>query len=295
MNRALTMFSRSLIESNRQRVKTVSQIAAEGMELQKVEAERAKRRQGARTDLDNLPANLPESGESAEHVAESLGISTTQWKKLRTVFQKAQSGDAEAKELMKALDAGDISVHKAYQKVRDQLSEEKRRHDEERKTLTRELNAAKQELKAGAAPKVVEKVVEKPVVREVIREVVPEATQARLNDLEAQVRQTNANEQYLRNMEEKKFKLQSEIAALKEQATKDRVEATFEKTVTFIQTEKYLASQMLEFAERGDLTIEQVDQVEGILGNVLAETNNALIALRKIREEFRQGGGLRAL
>ena len=106
----LSAVQSDLIESNRQRVKTVSQIAAEGMELQKVEAERAKRRQGARTDLDNLPTNLPESGESAEHVAESLGISTTQWKKLKTIFQKAQSGDAEARELMKALDAGDISV-----------------------------------------------------------------------------------------------------------------------------------------------------------------------------------------
>ena len=79
------------------------------MELQKVEAERAARRKKA-TQFGSEPtdpANLPEPGESAEHVAESLGISTTQWKKLKTVFQKAQSGDAEAKELMKALDAGD--------------------------------------------------------------------------------------------------------------------------------------------------------------------------------------------
>ncbi len=100
----------TLIESNRQRVKTVSQIAAEGMELQKVEAERAKRRMEStlKQNADTATPNLGERGESTEHVASALGISPEQWRKLRTVFQKAQSGDAEAKELMKALDAGDI-------------------------------------------------------------------------------------------------------------------------------------------------------------------------------------------
>ena len=100
----------TLIESNRQRVKTVSQIAAEGMEFQKVEAERAARRKKATQfgSESTDPQNLGEpKGESAEHVASALGISPEQWRKLRTVFQKAQSGDAEAKELMKALDAGD--------------------------------------------------------------------------------------------------------------------------------------------------------------------------------------------
>lgn len=285
----------TLIESNRQRVKTVSQIAAEGMELQKVEAERAKRRQGARTDLDNLPANLPESGESAEHVAESLGISTTQWKKLKTIFQKAQSGDAEAKELMKALDAGDISVHKAYRKVRDQLSEEKRRHDEERKTLTRELNAAKQELKAGAAPKLVEKVIEKPVVREVVREVVPEATQARLKDLEAQVRKTNANEQYLRNLEDRKVKLQNEIMTLKEQATKDRVTANIEDAISFCQKERFVGTQVLEMAERGELTLEQIDLLLSVVGEISMESTKILNTLQGLKSNFKRGGALRAL
>ena len=87
-------------------MKTVSQIAAEGMELQKVEAERAKQRMEAGKKADPTQ-NLGEGGESTEHVASALGISPEQWRKLRTVFQKAQSGDAEARELMRALDAGD--------------------------------------------------------------------------------------------------------------------------------------------------------------------------------------------
>ena len=98
----------TLIESNRQRVKTVSQIAAEGMELQKVEGERAKRRQLASLkNQDVVEPNLAQRERTDEHVASELGMSAAQWKKLKTVFQKAQSGDAEARELMKALDAGD--------------------------------------------------------------------------------------------------------------------------------------------------------------------------------------------
>ena len=75
--------------------------------MQRVEAERAKRRMEAGKKPDPTQ-NLGEGGESAEHVASALGISVEQWRKLRAIFQKAQSGDAEAKELMKALDAGDI-------------------------------------------------------------------------------------------------------------------------------------------------------------------------------------------
>ena len=82
------------------------------MELQRIETERAALRRRAAQNNEAakaVPQNLGELGESAEHVASALGISPEQWRKLKTVFQKAQSGDAEAKELMKALDAGDIS------------------------------------------------------------------------------------------------------------------------------------------------------------------------------------------
>ena len=48
-------------------------------------------------------------GEYLDAVAASLGISRDRWFKLKTIFTKAQQGDAEAQELMRALDAGDIS------------------------------------------------------------------------------------------------------------------------------------------------------------------------------------------
>ena len=71
------------------------------MELQKVEAERAARRKKATqfgNDASSVEPNLAQPERTDEHVASELGLSTAQWKKLKTVFQKAQSGDAEAKE-----------------------------------------------------------------------------------------------------------------------------------------------------------------------------------------------------
>ena len=93
-------------------MKSVSQIAAEGMELQRIEGERAKKRQLAslkNQEVVRLDSN-ERDGNALDAVAASLGISRDRWFKLKTIFTKAQQGDAEARELMKALDAGDISV-----------------------------------------------------------------------------------------------------------------------------------------------------------------------------------------
>ena len=116
-----------LISSNKQREKSPSQIAREGSELQRIESVRSERRrlstlkQNADTDVQNLG----QRGRTDKHVADSLGISQEQWRKIRTIFERAKSGDAEAVELMKALDAGSISVYAAYQEVRKQLDGER--------------------------------------------------------------------------------------------------------------------------------------------------------------------------
>lgn len=81
-----------------------SQIAREGAELQRIEAERAAARKRATQfgGEGTVPLNSKEPGESLDAVAASLGISRDRWYKIRTVFEKAQSGDPEAQELMKA-------------------------------------------------------------------------------------------------------------------------------------------------------------------------------------------------
>jgi ABC-type transporter Mla MlaB component len=83
--------------SNKQREKSPSQIAREGSELQRIEAERAARRRRATQNNEAAKAvelNLAQLGRTDEHVAAELGMSMTQWKKLRTIFERAKSGDA---------------------------------------------------------------------------------------------------------------------------------------------------------------------------------------------------------
>ncbi|NCC97970.1 MAG: hypothetical protein EOM02_14175, partial [Synergistales bacterium] len=125
-----------LISSNKQRAKTLSQIAREGKELQRIEAERAKRRksEGGKGGVKD-ETNLSHLGRTDKHVAAELGMSMTQWKKLKTVFDRAKSGDEEAQEMLKALDAGDISVHKAYQKVTKTANEKQREVDAKQKEI----------------------------------------------------------------------------------------------------------------------------------------------------------------
>ena len=87
--------------------RSLSQIAREGKELQRIEAERALRRKseggkgGVKDELNS--AHL---GRTDEHVAESLGISRDRWYKLRKIFTKAEEGDEEAQEMLKAVATG---------------------------------------------------------------------------------------------------------------------------------------------------------------------------------------------
>ena len=61
--------------------------------MQRIESERAKRRQGARTDLGDISL-IPNEGNTLDAVAASLGISRDRWYKLKTIFERAKSGDA---------------------------------------------------------------------------------------------------------------------------------------------------------------------------------------------------------
>ena len=90
----------------------------------------------------NPTQSFGEGGETDEHVAKALGMSSEQWRKIKTIFAKAQQGDESAQELVKALDAGDISVHKAYQTVKGQLDSEKG----EKSRITKALEEAKKNL-----------------------------------------------------------------------------------------------------------------------------------------------------
>ncbi|KAF5071327.1 hypothetical protein DSECCO2_213100 [anaerobic digester metagenome] len=116
----------ALLEYNRQREKNFSQKMAEAARLERIEAERAKRRQGARVDR-NIPENLPEGsefGETRDKVARKtrLGSGRT-YSKAKTVVEAAAAGDETAKEMVGKLDAGEVSVDRAYREVTGKADE----------------------------------------------------------------------------------------------------------------------------------------------------------------------------
>ena len=111
----------ALVAHNLQREKTFSQRMAEGQVLDRIEYERSKRRQGARTDL---PANLPEGyepGETREKVAAKIGMGARTYGKAKRIVEAAEAGDEKALEAVKAIDAGEMSVDRAYKEVTKNL------------------------------------------------------------------------------------------------------------------------------------------------------------------------------
>jgi N6-adenosine-specific RNA methylase IME4 len=122
----------AVIEYNRQRIKTFSQVMAEAEKLKEIEAEKAKRRmvEGGRIGVIVKNADgcfdmkqgvqtfaQGEKGKSRDKVAEKLGMSGFQFEKAEKVWQAAKSGDEVAKKLVEALDKKTTSIHSAYKRL----------------------------------------------------------------------------------------------------------------------------------------------------------------------------------
>lgn len=123
----------TLIEFNRQREKTFSQKMKESDHLLVIERERAKERQGTRTDL-NIPATLPESGDSRDIVADKVGMSGRTFDKARTIWDKAKEGDDQARKLIREIDTGKKAVHTAFKEIKKEGDLQARREELARKS-----------------------------------------------------------------------------------------------------------------------------------------------------------------
>lgn len=109
---------RLIIESNRQRVKKLSQKAREFKELKRIETALAKQRMLAGKKLDPK-ANLPEGskGQARDKAAATVGLGARTAEKLEKVVDAADEGDAKAQAALTAVDAGTLSITQAYQTV----------------------------------------------------------------------------------------------------------------------------------------------------------------------------------
>lgn len=122
-----------LLVHNQTREKTFSQKLREAEELERIERERARRRQGTPTDLvENSPEGAAENdgkesedfGKTRDRVASKIGIGSGRtYDMARTVWEAAQEGDTVAEHEVDRLDQEQQSIHGAYEKVKNRLSD----------------------------------------------------------------------------------------------------------------------------------------------------------------------------
>lgn len=123
-----------LIEFNRDRDKTFSQKMREAEELERIERERAQRRQGTRTDLvENSPRSDDGSqsgssstfGKTRDRVGKKADIGSGRtYEKAKEVWDAAKDGDTVAQHEVDKLDQDVQSIHGAHQKVRERVEED---------------------------------------------------------------------------------------------------------------------------------------------------------------------------
>lgn len=298
----------ALVILNQQRIKSPSQIAREGMELQRIESERAKQRQGTRSDLGNVRLDSNESN-TLENVAASLGISRDRWYKLKTIFEKAEAGDESAAEMMKALDAGDVSVHKAYKTIREErncLIEEKakaegefrkeqRSWDFEKKKLLEkqeeEIERRLEVLKKSLEPEVREKEVFKPDPE---TQKALEEAQAKLDKYETELKKIQQEGRDWRRLEEKKSKLKNEITKLTMKASEQRTEMTLMTALENVEQSRYIQDRIHDMCSRGEMSIKQLDEAERVMNAMVNAGKDCLVVIQAEREGLvKNEGGLR--
>lgn len=124
-----------LIHSNRQRSKTVSQKLREAEELERVERQRAKERQGTRTDTSRS-SEQEDRGLTRDKVAEEVGFgSGTTYHRAKTVWDARESDNPTvakvAEEQLEELDAEEQSISAAYAEIKDAERRVRDESDEE--------------------------------------------------------------------------------------------------------------------------------------------------------------------
>lgn len=120
----------ALVHHNRQREKTFSQKMREAELLEEIEQERARTRQGKRTDIEeNLPQGegintetTSEFGRTRDKVGEEVGIGSGRtYSKAKRVWEAAENGDTVAQHEVSRIDNETQSIHGAYEKIKERV------------------------------------------------------------------------------------------------------------------------------------------------------------------------------
>lgn len=147
-----------LIELNRQRDKTVTQKLREAETIERIERERARRRQGTRTDTSCSDEQDVDGGLTRDRVAEKVGFgSGSTYHRAKTVWEANESDDPDvattAEEQLDQMDAGEQSVNGAYSEVMDARRRSDSDEDEAEDETEAELGDSKSGTPARSGPR----------------------------------------------------------------------------------------------------------------------------------------------
>ena len=108
----------AIVELNRQRVKTPRERHREAQVLRRELEPKARKQQGARTDLlSNLTRSPVKSTHVRDEIARKLAISSGKLYEIEFVYGHENLSPG----VVKQLDRGDITVHGAYRKIKNKL------------------------------------------------------------------------------------------------------------------------------------------------------------------------------
>ena len=119
----------AIIEFNRQREKTFVQKMKEAEALEGIEKQRAKDRQGERTDIvEMFPQS--ESGKTRDKVAQQTGIGSGKtYEVAKKIWNKAKDGDDAAKEVVDRIEKGELTIHGAKKELEKEQKVEQKRQE----------------------------------------------------------------------------------------------------------------------------------------------------------------------
>lgn len=246
------------------------------------------RRNLTKEKRDEMIRRLAARGVDKKEIAEKTTLS------LRRVHEITQCGNRDEVHVNTTSPAAEIEA------LQRRLEEEKANADRQARELSRALNEAQRRAKELEAK------VPVPEVREVKVFKTPPEVQERLAALEQEnrvleerlagteksVAEKQRIEQEIRSLEQRRGKLRDEVAKARTEASEVQISSTFEDAVRFIEREKFVCDRLLELAEKGMLSLDQMDMAEGAVKNIIIAASGILEALRKLKSE---GGGLRAL
>jgi hypothetical protein len=106
-----------VLESNRQRVKLASQLGREYIERLRLESEFAKLRMVDGGKHKGMPQMAEAVGAARDKAAAAVNLGRTTAERLAKIVVKADTGQTRARQVLAAVDAGDISITAAFDKL----------------------------------------------------------------------------------------------------------------------------------------------------------------------------------